>query len=822
MSHWQFIKPQATTNMVLNPSAETTGNFGNYNGGVVTRVSTYSNYGLYSYEVTGAVANRGGTFTLSALSNTIHYVSIRFRADPYIGGVQIALDAAPTWHNICQPLTPLESGVWTTYYAEIPAAQANGSTTLTLRLNFIGTIEIDGIQVEAQSEATTYCDGDQEGCYWNGIPHASTSTRSGESRAGGYVRDFKDDYGLGQAEWIGTGMPPLAVSVDPYALLPGGELNNIKTQSRPFSLTGTLKGENCDCNINVARRELVEELAHDTYPKDYDGWQPVRLRYDTVNLDDGCTAETRQIEAHYEQGLGANIQLENRIHEKLSLRFIAPDPYWYEVGESAQTLLTRTSVGMRYITGRLKSTGLWDDLGLTANPTTNGNIYAIAHSPIDNMIYVGGDFIGMNGIGGRDYIAQYNPYTDAWATVGAGGSVNDVVRDIAIAPNGDVYIGGDFLNCGGGGGDYVAYYDISGGVWAPVAAGGTGSVYTLSFGQDGTLYIGGTFINWSVAAGDGIVLWDGAAYAALGSGVAGGAQVRASEILLDGNLVIGGTFTTVGGVGCDKIAEWDGTTWTEVGPGVNGNVYALAVDRDTGMLYLSGAFTQDQDGQSLSYIASWNGITFASLGSGLNATAWALAVAPNSFLYAGGAFTSAGGITLANRAAKWNGASWAHLDIELPGAPIVYAIAFSPADPVIKSNYDVYLGFSTTGVAFSATANTVTNDGTAPAFPRFIFHQVGGTTCRLIQIRNETTGKELLFDYDLLEGEELVIDLTPTEKSVVSNFFGKRFDAILANSDTGEFSLQPGDNNVTVYIDVAGGITLTRYCIWKDTYKSFD
>ena len=51
MSDWKYIRPESTTNYCLNPSAETTGNFTAEAGTTVTRSTTYSHYGLYSYRV---------------------------------------------------------------------------------------------------------------------------------------------------------------------------------------------------------------------------------------------------------------------------------------------------------------------------------------------------------------------------------------------------------------------------------------------------------------------------------------------------------------------------------------------------------------------------------------------------------------------------------------------------------------------------------------------------------------------------------------------------------------------------------------------------
>ena len=68
---------EATTNLVLNPSAEAAGNFAAV-GGAATQSVEQAMFGANSYKVvTRAVANDGMTLTLNALANAIHYVTIR-------------------------------------------------------------------------------------------------------------------------------------------------------------------------------------------------------------------------------------------------------------------------------------------------------------------------------------------------------------------------------------------------------------------------------------------------------------------------------------------------------------------------------------------------------------------------------------------------------------------------------------------------------------------------------------------------------------------------------------------------------------------------
>jgi len=282
-------------------------------------------------------------------------------------------------------------------------------------------------------------------------------------------------------------------------------------------------------------------------------------------------------------------------------------------------------------------------------------------------------------------------------------------------------------------------------------------------------------------------------------------------------LYVGGTFTTAGGAGANRIASWDGSSWSPLGTGLNNHVYAIVFD-SRNIAYVGGVFTT-AGGATANRIATWNGTAWSTLGVGMDAGVWELRFGADEMLYAGGAFTTAGGVSLADRIARWNGAVWAHMDIDFPGAPNVRTIICSASDPVIPTNYDIWVGWDTAGTGYYAGIVTLNNPGTQSVYPRIIIERSGGTTATLETMRNETTGKLLLFDYDILDGERITIDLRPTQKSFVSSMFGSRPDAIFANSDIGDFVLEPGDNDITSFVHVAGAPTITAWMEWQIPYS---
>lgn len=816
MSDWKVIIPTGTINLHTNPSIEEDASGWTAGGtNTVAQSSTESKFGSYSLLCTYAddLLLADYSLTLTAVEHTFSVwvyipsnydgtqVSLRqegFTASTGDTSVNADMTDTDAWQRIDLTFTP-DAGDLAGFFR----VRDTGAPT-------VGRfIYIDACQAEAQSTVTTYCDGELEGCEWNGAQHLSTSSRSALSRAGGTVQDLSDDYSFDISQMLGFGMAPVQQVVDEYAILPGGQVQGHKTQSRNFSLVGMIRGSS-STDLHAKRQALIEVFEPAGYPNS----QPFILRYT------GATV-TKEIFAYYEAGLSGGLQAARCWNERFSLRFLSADPFWYEIGNQSDVLDHRDTDTFYYVTARLRSTGQWDDVGLSAGPTTGGSIYAILVAS-DGTVYIGGAFTGLNGVAGRDYIAAYTPSTDTWATVGAGSAVNGAVWAIEEAPNGDIYVGGAFTNVGDANGDYVAYYDVSGGAWASVSGGGTTLVRALAFGPDGTLYIAGTFTNWNaIAAADYIVTWDGSSYSAMAGTVLTGGVVYDVKVSNTGTVYIGGSFTNAGGdADADYIAYHDGSDWVSLNATpLDSWVETLAIDENTGTLYLGGNFSQ-AGSDTMAYIAQYNGAGFLPLGSGLSSVCQKLVVR-NGTIWAGGLFSTAGGLAV-DRLAKWNGSSWSHLDATF-NVTGIRGMDLGPCDPVVSQNYDVWIGTDTSAAVTIAGTATVTNNGTTNTRPVFSIHRSGGSSATLYTIRNETTGKELLFDgYALLDDETLTIDLRLTKQSVMSDFFGSRPDAILKASDVGSFELIPGDNQITLYVDPNGGPTVTALCQHKQTFWSAD
>jgi len=801
---WYIVIPEATTNMVLNPSAEIAGNFAAEGGATTTRVTTYQKYAFYSYRVQTAANGDGIAITLGTLSNSVHYVTMGVAGDLPLGW-RWSLDGSG-W-VVPTRLQSLNAD-WDFYGAAFSAGQSNGSTTLYIEQYNAGAGDfyLDGIQVEAKDYWTTYCDGTQEGCEWNGPQDASTSTRSVLSRAGGRPRGLYEGFGFFVEKAVGTGTTSLSLGINSYALLPGGEISGIKDQSRTFQLIGKFFGVS-EIDLHRNRQAFINATSKDAVPQDEKGYQPIRLRFAGAEIQ-------KEISVHYQSGLEGDLETfyckmspgdddwtkHYTFDEKLQVQFAAPDPYWYEVGNSAAVLDTNDSFNPNYILEFNKDTGQWGALGAGPGIT----VVDIIVDDANNIIYA----CGAN--------AVYSWSDGAWTILG--GIANAIVSAIALAPDGTLYAGGAFTTIGVGpvAADYIAYWD--GAAWNAFASEPDDYVECLAVSLDGILYAGGAFANTDDGPAADIASWDGAAWSALGAGLN---AVPADLIVgVDGTLYASGDFTQAGGSTVNYIASWDGAAWSDLDGGADAFIDGMAFG-DNGLLYVGGGFSAIGS-ISANQVASWNGTSWAALGDGVTGNVNTVETGPDGIIYFGGTIITAGDIGIVDRAAGWNGYTFFHLGFNLAGTPTVATIGTSKIKN-IAGLYNIYIGLHTnTGnTTYTGGSTTITNNG-IKTYPTINFYRTGGTSATVQIVLSATTGRRIYFDYDLLDAELLTINLTPQIKTIVSNFFGQRFDAMLPNSDFGEFSLLTGDNDIVTFVDVAGAPTITAWMEWRDAYASWD
>lgn len=305
----------------------------------------------------------------------------------------------------------------------------------------------------------------------------------------------------------------------------------------------------------------------------------------------------------------------------------------------------------------------WLPLGITPSTGINGPIYAVAVAP-NGDVYVGGDFT-IAGTTTANSIARWDG--TQWYSLGSG--VNGTVNALAIGKNGMVYAGGSFTKAGGEMANALAQWN--GVQWKSLNNNQAHArIYALALANDDLLYAGGLFASIGETSANCVARLTQyqSRWSAMGSGVNSTVYAIACR---DGKVFIGGSFSVTSGSTLNGIAEWDGSRWLPLAKGVEGSVSALSLDGQ-GQLYAGGDFIID--GTSIARIGRWDGLRWHPLGSGVNHDISSLATNSDGILYATGYFSIAGG-AVASRIAQWKDNTWYPLGSGLSGTPAALAVS---------------------------------------------------------------------------------------------------------------------------------------------------
>lgn len=823
MSNWKILMPIAGVNWVLNPSAEKTGNFSTYNSSSVTRLTTVARFGDYSYFVNNTTTNAGLFLTLKALDNDIYWVTC-YIYGTITGSMRASLNAASTFNTMA--VIGGSTGGWVRYGVQIPAAQANASVTCHIISTANEDWYVDAIQVE-KNIWTTYHDGNRGESViygentgslyrWAGARHASVSYRDAQERGGGRVMDLEDDYGLKVQQTPGAGMPPLISNTQGLSLQPGAAFKNTKVLPRQLTLVAETHNTSW-AGYHSERKDLIDLMK----PDGVRGSQPFLIGYAGANSGRIVWGRFR-----YADGLGIGdvsggaTFLENHI----PLQLLAVSPFWIEDNRETATLgFYETLTGVNRVMARID--GVWQKLGTGFNGTS---CFASAYDPTTGRVYFGGDFTTANGVT-VNRICYWNPVTATFVAMDGGvGGVGKVVYDIAISPNGDVWVGGDFLTVGTAATAAVglAKWDTEAQSWSVPTATATSfvSVRALLVNRRGTLYIGGDFATFGGAANTArIAAYSTAgAFSALGTGMDGAVYALAEGNVSSGatsttKIFAGGSFTTGNGVTLTRVGLWNGTTFTAMGGGVNSTVRKLAVNRD-GKVYVAGDFTaSNTPAVTMNKIGIWNGNAWYPLGAGADNSIWAMDIGPDGMLYVGGEYTTIGPFTT-HLPVKWNGSSWQLLDIN---SASTFDTAFTfTALP----NGDLYVGSNSVVdmiIGSNTASASVASTNTAAVFPNFTLIGPTSGTLTLDSITNLSSNQTMYFDLVINLRERVLISLQPGNKRVSSDWSGIIPGMPLPHSDFANFHFLPAradgavTNNIKAFCTgtVTGAVFLAHWIV---------
>lgn len=795
------ILPEATTNLVTNPSMEkdTTG-YEAFPGGTITRTSTKQRRGAYSIQYTPTATSTDGIRRLITLSsNTTYTFSLDFFGDSKTIYRISVLDFAFT--TTLGTTLFLGQGTWT---RQSLTFTTNAGTAFYLYLNkssssSTSTIYTDGWQVEQKSYPTTYCDGDMVGFIknvndflWTGTPHGSTSTRSATTRAGGRAMNL-DAYRFALLALIGLGMTPVINVAQPYVLIGGSQYQRTVPQDRIFTIAGQLDAET-PMHLKRLRADLENAL-----DVNYSGrQQPIILRYEDYNCDTS-TSDSLDIVCEYVNGLEGN--LDNNYAERVGLTFVSHFPWVQSSAERGSVLDYQDSIIDAESILQRDTTGTWRNL----SSGVAGGVLCMLRG-MDGNLYVGGAFPSLNGVPNTQGIGYWDG--SAWHALGTGAAgLGTAVQALVMGPDGSIYAAGDFTSMGGVA-NTANFAKWNGSSWSALGTGVNGPVVSLAVSADGGVFLTGSFTSaGGVANTTRIAKWTGSVYQALSTGLNGDGTALAYARW--GKLYIGGSFTTAGAVSATRVVQWDGSTFTALGSGLSDIPHNLRVGPD-GRLYAFGAFVT-ADGNTVNGVAQWNGTQWAALSGGVSGgDAWNGAFDPSGVLHVIGAFTSAGGVTLADGYARWNNAAFTPTDIDTPGTATLYAILIDPDGTIT-------IGYSTIGTATAAGVVTVTNTGTAETSPKIKFVGPG----RIYELTNITANKGIYFDLTLNNTEEAILDLTPDRISFISTWRGNILNTILPGSDLTTWRIVQGDNRISLLMTGTSGNTEASMW-WKENFKSIN
>lgn len=807
--NWSILVPEATVNLCTNPSFEkaTTGwvasgsntiarNASQQYAGVYALLCTYQNsLTLASYAVASGVFGAARTYTVTAklyVPDSWDGGDINLDATGFTG---ITVTQVRQWASTDEKEKWVELEIKFTIISDVTGSiilETDSPPTASRQ------VYLDSVQIEEKAYATSYCDGDQGGCSWTGAKHASPSTRDQFEASGGRVMNLDSDFGFLTGLDEGTGVFPLEMLFRPQPLLPGDKFQGINVLSRNnLLLRGGFEGDTTP-DFHAKRQALINALNSRVGRIDL----PPQARQLIYH---GAAVE-KQIGVHYVAGLGVKDRIGTLGERVDGLQFYAPESPWYARGERGAVLGTSGSDTFALVAAKID--GQWGNMGVSFSPAGTDRVYDWAED--DTYLYFCGNFLNFNGNSAIDYVGRYEKATGTFSPMPGGTPPNATVRSITVAPNGDVYIGGEFTSVGGSSIARVARNN--GTSWSALGSGVNGTVYALVFGNDGFLYVGGDHSSAGGVANTACIAgWNGSSWFALDTGISSTYLVYTIAVSPDGSIIAGGTFLDVG----TRVARWDGASWSNLGSGLTEVPRSMVFD-SSGRLYagtISGS------------VLEWNGQAWQTIGTATASVGSPVIYAVgfhDGYLYVAGFFDGING-TSVYRVARWNRSAWSRVDItfDLTSSETIFTFFVSSAG-------DLYIGGSLDGTANYSVQTTIAYYGTEKAYPTLEISRSGGDRATIVELFNLDTRASLRFDYSLADGETLTVVLNPAKLSVISSYYGSVPRAIIPGSDTTLFHLSPGnqsggqDNRIVSLVDVEGSPTVTAVMRWRDTYQSYD
>ncbi len=795
------IVPKARTNEISNPSAETNTTGYTAGAGSLARSTAQQYHGAYSLAYTPSATTTDGFYYTFTSTVALRAVSCKFLGDK---GRSYALAYSSTAPSELVTYTFTATGRWQWIWLYMNETSAT-SRRIYFRKNGgtnTATFYVDGVQSEVLSTAadrvSTYIDGDQLGLVpnqspvayvWNGTPHASTSARSGLTRAGGEVVKFTD-FGFTLIAIIGLGLAQPQNVATEYARIDGGYDDYTRKPTRQFTITGRFDGRSYQ-ELRDNRGGLAQLLDRDLIGQD----QRLVLLHQVLDPCGNIDSNTSRLLCKYQDGMGGNT--DSVVAQNTPITFTQYLPNVTSDAESGSALSVQTNIASN-ANGVLQrsAAGVWSSL---ANVTAGFGVYSMVRG-LDGLIYMGGDFTPNPGA----CVVSWNPVTGAFSSMGTG-AAGGFVYQLAMLPSGNIVAVGTFTSMGGvANTNRIAMWTPSTGLWSSISNAWAGTeLRTAAVSAAGILYVGGNGFTINGVAVNSIAQWN--PNTTTWSAVGAGTPASVTSIVTVGT-------TIYAAVEANGIYKSTGGNFTAIGATAGGDADSVAVDA-AGNIYAAGAFTSI-GGVTAARIAKYNGVAWFPLGTGLNngVNLRALSFDQRGLLYVGGDFTTAGGITTPTGSAIWNGSAWVYSDI-IPAATAHMYQALAVPNGVF------YQGTINGGSATGPGVTTITNPGTARSYPTITIQGPSSGTSRIYSIFNATTGRNIWLNLTISAGETVTMVFQPDNLSFISTFQGNIAGSILAGSNTADFFLQPGANSIAF---LSASSTVTATLSFRPAYVNLD
>lgn len=790
----RILIPEGTTNYVKNPSFryDTTG--WTAVGATLTRSLARARFGVASGKIVtnGAALNEGALYRVSALDGISDdvTVSVYLRGE---GVVRLRLDdnSAGGGEYISEAIQLTN----TRWVRASVTGRCHGGDDLRLVVETAATgpiartFYVDGAQMERKPYPTTYCDGDQERCTWNGIYHNSASLRPDGTRAGGYwfelsgpAREAEDLYMTNAG---GMGMPAIGNNIQKYALAPGSYHQGTSVESRVITLLFHARHKILfrAAAVNLDKLHALRQLLIDTIKPDRTaGDEDILFEYQDGNVP-------LYFRARYDGGLEGDWDVRNANVNSFPLRLLAVDPFYEEDSQEAQELDFQDTINPSYVMGRVD--GQWGILNYGVDDIS----YRLALGS-RNEVYLAGLFVTVNNnaaaidpLLSSEKISYWDGEQWQMGCNGVFPGSPNWIQAFDVAPTGYIYVGGNvvsippILN-------NAIYWD--GSAWHNMGAGLNNITYQVKADRIGNIYYAGAFTVADTLACYRVARWDGSQWHRMGQ--FGGLNDQVDYMVVspdDKTIVVAGKFTDQEGFAANAlyhIAQYDTDSgqFSAMGGNATDLINGPLLYTRTGVVYAWG-FPETLNGKTVYNLARWSGSAWENLGGALSVEPNAMYEMPDGTVVLAGGFSKIGN-TPASRVALWNGSNIVPMDIRAPEA--------LPQDVRVLESGDIYIAdYSNNGDAVqTAHVNTVNNPGSMACKPVFYVSGPG----RLAWIENQTSGARLYLDLLVFENEEVMID-TVTGR-IGSILRPNLLDGLLGGSDFMNFRLVPGENKIGCFM----------------------